>query len=185
MPQLKNCTVQFTQMQMSISHFHVLFRYLFTASLPYVAAELGQTVSGTSSGVPHAQRVHGIEYDLSALQSLAQNYPYVGAHGHTHSPSHESAPPAGTLSASVRTTVAHGGQLGASGSLAWQGEIDQLKGYVYCLSVMRCKAMYCDDSFRFVLLTLIALIVPILELCAIWANKLISSWPNRTERSQR
>ena len=104
-----------------------------------MAAELGQTVSGTSLGVPHAQRVHGIEYDLSALQSLAQNYPYIGTHGHTHTPSHESAPPAG--SASVRTTVAHGGQLGASGSLAWQGEIDQLKGYVYFLSVMRCNAM--------------------------------------------
>ncbi len=103
-----------------------------------MAAELGQTASCTSSGVPHAQRVHGIEYDLSALQSLAQNYPFVGAHGHTHSPSHESGPPAGSVnvSGSVRTTVAHGGQLGASGSLAWQGEIDQLKGYAFILCIV-------------------------------------------------
>lgn len=107
-----------------------------------MAVELGQTASATSSGVPHALRVHGIEYDLTALQGLAQSYPAIGAHGHVHSPitsttsnsnSHgdsvlrvESVQQ--TSSAGTRTTVAHGGQLGATGSLAWQGEIVQLKG---------------------------------------------------------
>lgn len=107
-----------------------------------MAAELGQTTSGTSSGVPHALRVHGIEYDLSALQSLAQNYPYMGAHGHAPSPGVEGRTESTTQtsSAGMRTTVAQGGQLGSTSSLAWQGEIDQLKGYVVnfiiCLSVV-------------------------------------------------
>lgn len=97
-----------------------------------MAAELGQTFSSTSSGVPHALRLHGVEYDLTALQGLCQNFPAFGAHaGSAHAAvgSEEVTPAADRAVASgARTTLSTGGQLGSSSALAWQGDLDQLKG---------------------------------------------------------
>lgn len=96
-----------------------------------MAAELGQTSSSTSSGVAHALRLHGVEYDLTALQGLCQNFPAFGAHaGSAHAAAGNEEAPAGdrAVASGARTTLATGGQLGSSSSLAWQGDLDQLKG---------------------------------------------------------
>lgn len=101
-----------------------------------MAAELGQTYSSSSNGVAHAQRVYGVEYDLSALLGLYQSFPALASHSLPH-------PTSASATASVNgateqnaqqsnsvalTTLSSGAQQGASSSLAWQGDLEQLRG---------------------------------------------------------
>lgn len=80
--------------------------------------------------MPHGLRLHGVEYDLTALQGLCQNFPAFGSHsGSAHSAvnSEDVAVSERSVVAGARTTLATSAQQGATSSLAWQGELDQLK----------------------------------------------------------
>lgn len=71
---------------------------IFLASLPQVIADLHEDPS-----VQDALRLQGVEYEMRALQSVYSSYPALpGTHSHGSDV---------------------GGQLGATGQLAWQGDL--------------------------------------------------------------